>query len=82
MTTLTPATCRAARSLIDMTQKQLADAAQVGLSTVKAFEGKQTAPMTNNLLAMQSALETAGVAFIPENGGGAGVRLRKSQDAS
>ncbi len=77
MTPLTPATCRAARGLLDLTQKQLADAAQVGLSTVKAFEGRQTAPMINNLLAMQAALEAAGVEFISENGGGAGVRLQK-----
>lgn len=28
--------------------------------------------------AIRSALEAAGVEFIPENGGGAGVRLRKS----
>ncbi len=27
--------------------------------------------------AIRAALETAGVEFIPENGGGAGVRLRK-----
>ncbi|MBB6410827.1 hypothetical protein HNQ71_003501 [Mesorhizobium sangaii] len=27
--------------------------------------------------AIRRALETAGVEFIPENGGGAGVRLRK-----
>ncbi|TWB88466.1 hypothetical protein FBZ93_118146 [Bradyrhizobium macuxiense] len=26
---------------------------------------------------MQEALENAGVEFIPENGGGAGVRLKK-----
>lgn len=26
---------------------------------------------------IRAALETAGVEFIPENGGGAGVRLRK-----
>jgi DNA-binding transcriptional regulator YiaG len=77
MTPLTPATCRAARGLLDLTQKQLADAVQVSLSTVKAFEDRQTAPMMNNLLAMQRALETAGVDFIPENGGGAGVRLRR-----
>ena len=30
--------------------------------------------------AMQAALETAGVVFIPENGGGAGVRLRAPGD--
>jgi hypothetical protein len=30
-----------------------------------------------NNLSLRSALETAGVEFIDENGGGAGVRLRK-----
>ncbi|CAO3439389.1 hypothetical protein [Azospirillum argentinense] len=33
--------------------------------------------MKNNLLAMQHALEAAGVIFIPENGEGPGVRMRK-----
>ena len=60
-----------------MTQRQLAAAARVGLSTVKGFEGGHSIPGTNNLLAIRSALEAAGVEFIPENGGGAGVRLRK-----
>ncbi len=60
-----------------MTQRQLAEVARVGLSTVKAYEAGRSAPVTNNLAAMQSALEAAGVEFIPENGGGPGVRLRK-----
>ena len=77
MKSITPATCRAARGLIDLTQKQLADAAGVGLSTIKAFEGGSTTPIENNLKAIQAALVAAGVDFIPENGGGAGVRLRK-----
>ncbi|WP_459677880.1 helix-turn-helix domain-containing protein [Acidisoma sp. 7E03] len=76
---MSPSQCRAARGLIDWTQKQLAEAASVGLSTVKAFEGGTSTPMANNLKAMQSALEGAGVQFIPENGGGAGVRKRKPQ---
>jgi hypothetical protein len=33
--------------------------------------------MTNNMSAIRTALEAAGVEFIDENGGGAGVRLRK-----
>jgi transcriptional regulator with XRE-family HTH domain len=77
MTQISPSTSRAARGLIDWTQKQLADAASVGLSTVKAFEAGNSTPMANNLRAMQAALEGAGIEFIPENGGGAGVRLRK-----
>jgi hypothetical protein len=44
------------------------------LSTIKTFEGGATTPVINNLRAIQSALEAAGVAFIPENGGG-GVRM-------
>jgi hypothetical protein len=31
----------------------------------------------SNLAAIRAALEAAGVEFIAENGGGAGVRLRK-----
>jgi transcriptional regulator with XRE-family HTH domain len=79
MTQISPATCRAARGLADLTQKQLAEAASVGLSTVKAFEAGGSTPMTNNLKAMQEALEKAGIEFIAENGGGAGVRMRKPQ---
>jgi hypothetical protein len=32
--------------------------------------------MINNLLALQQAMEAAGVLFIDQNGAGAGVRLR------
>jgi DNA-binding transcriptional regulator YiaG len=75
MTKITPATCRAGRALLDMTQQELAGAARVGLSTVKAFEVGRSAPVTNNLMAMQTALEAAGVEFIEPDGGGPGVRL-------
>ena len=43
---------------------------------MKGFEGGTSAPMGNNLRAIQEALETAGIEFIPEDGGGAGVRLK------
>lgn len=33
--------------------------------------------MRNNLVSIVNALEAAGIAFIPENGEGAGVRFRK-----
>ncbi len=77
MTTITPALCRAARGLLGWNQDDLAKAARVGLNTLRNFETGRSAPMTNNLAAMQAALEEAGVLFIPENGGGAGLRLRK-----
>jgi hypothetical protein len=33
----------------------------------------------STVIALRSALETAGIEFIEENGGGPGVRLRKRQ---
>ena len=40
------------------------------------------APSAGTLAAIRRALEAAGVAFIPENGGGAGVRLSKAGAAA
>jgi transcriptional regulator with XRE-family HTH domain len=75
---ITKEQCRAARGLIGWTAKQLAEAAQVGVMTVSRFEAGQgeTYPATRVVIA--AALEKSGVEFIAENGGGAGVRLRKS----
>ena len=68
---------RAARGLLDWSQTMLAERSNLGESTVRDFEKGRRVPSPNNLAAMRTALETAGVVFIPENGGGAGVRLRK-----
>lgn len=76
---ITPKTCRAARGLLDLTQTQLAKAAGVGLSTVKAFESGQKVPFASNRAAMQAALVRLGIQFIAENGGGAGVRMRERE---
>lgn len=77
MPMITPALCRAARGLLGWNQDDLAKVARVGLNTLRNFEGGKSAPMTNNLAAIQVALEDAGISFIPENGGGAGLRLQK-----
>lgn len=73
---------RAARALLDWSQTQLASAANLGESTVRDFEKGRRVPSINNLAAIRAALEAAGVEFIPENGGGAGVRLRKPGQAA
>lgn len=66
-----------ARAAIGWTASELAKQAKVGVSTVNRFETDQGAPIPATIAAIQRALEAGGVDFIPENGGGAGVRLRK-----
>lgn len=73
---MTPGQSRAARALIGMSQDDLAKAASVAKATIAAFELGQRQPYPRTLNALSQALEMAGVEFIPENGGGAGVRLR------
>lgn len=70
---------RAARALLGWTAAELAAAANVGVTTVRRAEltDAETAMTKANDLAVRNALEVAGVEFIDENGGGAGVRLRK-----
>lgn len=74
---MTPAQCRAARGLLKWNQEDLSTAAKVSVVTVRNFENEKSAPQRATIDVMNRALETAGVVFIPENGGGAGVRLRK-----
>lgn len=70
-----PAQCRAARALIDLEQSDLADAAGVHRNTLVGFEKGEGNPRASTVAAIRAALEAAGVEFIKENGGGAGVRL-------
>ena len=68
---------RAARGLLDWTRDQLADASGVPKRTLLRFENADGSARASTLTAIRDALEAAGVELIPENGGGAGVRLRK-----
>jgi len=74
---ITPAQCRGARGLLGLTQPALALAAKLGLSTVVDFEKSRRSVSSEAIRAIRQALERGGVEFIGENGGGAGVRLRK-----
>ncbi len=75
---MTPAQSRAARALLDWTQPKLAKSASLGISTVVDFERARRSVSAEALAAIRAALEQAGVEFIAENGGGAGVRLRRA----
>ena len=72
---------KAARSLIGWSQEELAAAASISLPTIKRLEAVE-GPLggrTTTVEKIRVALERAGLEFIDENGGGAGVRLRKRQ---
>ncbi|MCX5581515.1 helix-turn-helix domain-containing protein [Kaistia terrae] len=73
---ITSEQCRAARALVAWSQDQLALASAVAKTTIANFETDKRAPYDRTLLDLQRALEAAGVEFIPENGGGVGVRLK------
>jgi predicted transcriptional regulator len=73
---MNPIQCRMARSALSLTTADLAALAEVGVNTVNRFEAGQDARLSS-VAKMQAALEKAGVEFIAENGGGAGVRLKK-----
>jgi predicted transcriptional regulator len=75
---------KAARVLLGWSQDDLAKHSEVSLPTVKRLEAAEgdiggRAETGESLVA---ALQEAGVEFIEENGGGAGVRLAKRQRRS
>jgi transcriptional regulator with XRE-family HTH domain len=71
---------KAARALLGWSQEQLAQVAGVSVPTVKRLEAVDgdLGGRPDTAAKLQAALETAGIQFIQENGGGAGVRLRKA----
>jgi transcriptional regulator with XRE-family HTH domain len=73
-----PMQCRMARAALGWGVRDLAAAAKVSIDTVVRFE-RGDELMNRTVEAIQRALEAEGIEFIDENGGGAGVRVRKRQ---
>ncbi|MEO5325235.1 helix-turn-helix transcriptional regulator [Mesorhizobium sp. CC13] len=72
---------RAARALIGLSQEELAALSGVSIPTLKRCESdSENAPIvsTRTRTKICLALIAAGVEFIPQNGGGPGVRLARS----
>lgn len=69
---------RAARVFLEWEQRDLAERSGLSLPTIQRMEklGVERSS-AGNAQKVQKALEDGGVQFIPENGGGAGVRLRE-----
>jgi transcriptional regulator with XRE-family HTH domain len=70
------AQCKMARAATGLGVRDLAISAAVSPNTIARLErGEPIRPAT--IAAIRAALETAGVVFLPENGNGPGVALRK-----
>jgi transcriptional regulator with XRE-family HTH domain len=65
--------------MLGLTQTELAAAAGITKTALVNIETATSDPRASTLLAVQKALEAAGVEFIAESGGGPGVRLRKGR---
>lgn len=71
---------KAARALLGWSQDDLAAASGVSVPTIARLESVDSDGIGGRATtadAIRAALEAAGVQFIPENGGGAGVRMAK-----
>ncbi|WP_375459343.1 helix-turn-helix transcriptional regulator [uncultured Enterovirga sp.] len=73
---LSPALCRAARGLLDWTQEELAERADVSRSTVRDFEKERHGLQAASAEQIVAAFDKAGVLFVAADGVGRGVRLR------
>jgi hypothetical protein len=71
----------AGRTLVNLGQAALAEAARISVPTLARMEASQgpASGFANNVEAVKTALEKAGVEFLAEDDGGPGVRLRKAK---
>ncbi len=65
-----------ARTALGMSVRDLAAATGITANTISRYENGADA-LGSTIEKLHKHLESAGVEFIPENGGGAGVRLKK-----
>lgn len=74
---ISPAQSRGARAFLEWTQDQLAENAQVTRATIADFERNIRQPGRNNMISIINAFEAAGIEFLDEREGGAGIKFRK-----
>lgn len=73
---LTGPLSRAARALVELTREKLATVCVLDVDTLALFERGLSDLDHAQKAKLKAALEAAGAVFIPENGGGVGVRLK------
>ncbi|TNC16503.1 helix-turn-helix transcriptional regulator [Methylobacterium terricola] len=74
--------CRAARALLDWSREDLAEASKVSRAAIADFEAGKRQVRERTVDDIREAFEKAGLEFIPENGGGAGIRFRNRADGT
>jgi transcriptional regulator with XRE-family HTH domain len=74
MSHITGGQIRAARAFLRWSAEDLASRSRLGVATIRRAEAQDGVVSLTS--AIRHAFESAGVQFIPENGGGVGVRLR------
>jgi DNA-binding XRE family transcriptional regulator len=80
---LTPAQCRAARALLDWTQDELAERAEVSRGTIRGFESGQHALQRATAAAVCRALHAGGVILVEADcAAGQGVRFAGPADSA
>lgn len=81
---LTAEQIRMARGFMRWSVAELAKASGVSSATIRRMEESDGVPksLADNLGKLQRTFEAAGLEFIPENGGGAGVRVRLRSDGT
>src|SRR4051812_33517219 len=73
---ITASQCRAARALTEITRDMLAERSGIDPQTIAGFERGLIELDDASTGKLEQALEVMGALFIPENGGGIGVRLK------
>jgi transcriptional regulator with XRE-family HTH domain len=77
--TITVQQIRAARGLLGWSQTELARRAGLSRETIKRVEAPGDLKVSSDAKArLQEALENAGIQFLEENGGGPGLRLKRT----
>lgn len=78
---MTPIQSKMARVALGWGTRDLAQKANVSPDTIARLERGERL-RAGTMETIRTAFEAAGIEFIPENGGGAGVRLRKPSESN
>jgi transcriptional regulator with XRE-family HTH domain len=65
---ITSSQCKMARAALGWGVRELAEKAQIGVTTINRFETGQTTPVRGTLIVIQQTFEAAGIRFTDEGG--------------